>query len=201
LIKAVIFDLQGVVVRTCRDQEYFEYLGKVSGKPPAYFKSEFFIRPWIALECGKITQRQFEEEVGKASGLTKQQMKWVGFYEERIKPNAGVVELAKGLRKNYTIAALSNMDIGRYRATFRLIDPDLFNCRLASCYIGFRKPSSAAYLAVLERTKTEPVETVFIDDDYKNVNAAKELGMPSILFKDAKQLEVQLSKVGVLIKH
>lgn len=38
---------------------------------------------------------------------------------------------------------------------------------------------------------------VFVDDSVKNVNACEKVGMIGVLYKDAKQMEATLKKVGI----
>ncbi len=196
MIKTVIFDLQGVVIKTYRDREYIEYLGKASGKQPEYFGSKFFVKPWIDLESGRITQEKFELTVGKRSELTSNEMAWVEFYRSRLTPNNEIIKIIKKLKEHYRTAVLSNMDVGRYKATLKVLDMNLFEYRFISCYTGFRKPAKEAYLKALKKMKTTPEEAIFIDNDIENVDEAKRLGINSIIFKGAKRLEEQFSRMG-----
>jgi len=52
---------------------------------------------------------------------------------------------------------------------------------------GVSKPDQRIYRLTLERLDLEPYETMFIDDKAQNVEAARQLGMFAIQFKNTEQ--------------
>ncbi|OKS88876.1 HAD family hydrolase [Mucilaginibacter polytrichastri] len=62
-----------------------------------------------------------------------------------------------------------------------------------------RKPHADFYQILLNRYHVNPAEALFIDDNYRNVLAAKELGILSIHFTAADDLAKQLPEYGVII--
>ncbi len=65
---------------------------------------------------------------------------------------------------------------------------------------GYRKPEHEIYRIALKKAGAEPVTTIFIDDNEENVNAAKELGLYSSLFRTKEGLLKTLDKVGIPIR-
>ena len=59
------------------------------------------------------------------------------------------------------------------------------------------KPDRRIFELICERYDLSPFKCVFIDDTQKNVNAAKEFGMKSILFQDYEQVDRELFAMGV----
>lgn len=57
---------------------------------------------------------------------------------------------------------------------------------------GVAKPDSRMYLRTLMRLGVNPEETVFVDDKVINVEAAQQLGIHSIHFKDTTQTLVEI---------
>jgi len=53
--------------------------------------------------------------------------------------------------------------------------------------VGARKPDPEIYRCLLTRAGTNPADAVFVDDRLRNVKAADEMGISSILFKPAPQ--------------
>jgi len=51
---------------------------------------------------------------------------------------------------------------------------------------------------LLDRFQLKAVETLFIDDNDRNINAAEKLGIKSILFHSPQQLKKDLRKSGIL---
>ena len=64
--------------------------------------------------------------------------------------------------------------------------------------IGAVKPDERAYLAALQRLGSMAEESLFIDDQARNVEAAREVGMEAILFKDYQSLCRELGNYGIL---
>lgn len=59
------------------------------------------------------------------------------------------------------------------------------------------KPEPEIYQALLEKYRLKPEECVFMDDNEKNVIAAREAGIQAILFRNKEQAEIELEKLGV----
>lgn len=59
------------------------------------------------------------------------------------------------------------------------------------------KPDSRIYKLLLDRYGLKAEECVFLDDTEKNLSAAAELGIHTILFQDREQAVLELEKLGV----
>jgi 2-haloacid dehalogenase len=60
------------------------------------------------------------------------------------------------------------------------------------------KPDQKLYHLLLDRYNLKAENTIFIDDNLKNVKAAEELGMIAIHFENPDQLETVLQSIGAL---
>ncbi len=60
-----------------------------------------------------------------------------------------------------------------------------------------RKPFPEIYRILLQRFSIEPRQSLFIDDNSKNVMGARELGIQAIHFKDPETLRQDLTSFGV----
>jgi 2-haloacid dehalogenase len=58
-----------------------------------------------------------------------------------------------------------------------------------------RKPFDDFYMKLLTKYGIEKDTTVFIDDNLRNIEAARKLGIPSIHFKEAASLHEELKKI------
>ncbi len=74
----------------------------------------------------------------------------------------------------------------------------LFHSVLYSFEVSASKPDKKAYKLMLERLGSKPEECLFIDDTPANISSASELGMQTILFKSADQLDDDLRSLGVM---
>lgn len=59
---------------------------------------------------------------------------------------------------------------------------------------GIRKPAPQFYRLLLERYNVNPAEALFIDDNYRNVLAAREMGIAAIHFTSAEELKKELAQ-------
>jgi 2-haloacid dehalogenase len=71
-----------------------------------------------------------------------------------------------------------------------------FDGRLVSGEEKTRKPFPAFYQLLLNRFSINPAQALFIDDNLRNVKAAEQLGINSLHFTNALQLQKQLSNYG-----
>lgn len=97
------------------------------------------------------------------------------------------LDWSKSWKKQTDLAvfALSNEneELNDYRIKkFKL--HDLFDGFFSSCYLGMRKPDPRIYKTAMEIAQVKPDECIYFDDRPMLVQAAKKLGMHSILHQD-----------------
>ena len=66
-----------------------------------------------------------------------------------------------------------------------------------SCDVKVIKPEPEIYEILLSRFHLKPEETVFMDDNPRNCEAARKAGMHSFVFENFKQAAAELEKLGV----
>ena len=71
----------------------------------------------------------------------------------------------------------------------------LFDVRVYSYDIKASKPDPKSFLCTLEKLSAKPEECLFIDDSNTNVKAAEALGIKSVLFTTAEDLEIKLEEI------
>jgi putative hydrolase of the HAD superfamily len=199
MIRAVIFDIGGVIVDFSNDEDYYPYLSKVSGASIRRIKKVIEGRLWVLLDKDRICQREFDRIVASKLGIEEKQVLWYESYRRTGKVNRRVIGDVRRLSKNYETAYLSNVDLSRYSYTLKLMEPyaKLFDYKFASCYIHKRKPDKEAFRYVLAKMKARAGETLFIDNQEDNVAGARRAGLRAILFRDSGDLEKRLRKLGV----
>ena len=74
---------------------------------------------------------------------------------------------------------------------------DYFSVFFSSCYVGVSKPHPEIYRLALDLSQRQPEECVFIDDRSLNLECARRLGLHTIQFLNAEQLEGDLRTLGV----
>lgn len=122
------------------------------------------------------------------------------FIFAQSEPHKESIQLVEQLATSnkYFLATINNeiLELNLYRLKnfgLRRYFPVFFS----SCFLGLRKPDEAIYRLVLQVTQREPSECLFIDDREINLECPRELGMPTILFKDASQLRDDLEEHDV----
>ena len=121
------------------------------------------------------------------------------FMFELSTPWPDSIDVARGLRggSRVRMATLNNesRELNEYRVRlFGLCD--LFDAFFSSCWLGVRKPTRKIYERVLGMTQAEPERTLFVDDREQNLAPARALGMQTIHFTSARQLESELRGLG-----
>jgi len=134
--------------------------------------------------------------------FTREEFRDFIFAQSQPKPDSLkiVEELAESGR--YFMATLNNeiLELNLYRIQqFAL--RRCFSVFFSSCFLGVRKPDEAIYRLVLQTTQRTPEECVFIDDREVNLECPRELGINTILFKDASQLRAELISSGVVLTN
>ena len=92
-------------------------------------------------------------------------------------------------KRGYKVLFLSNMSehvIASNPAAFDFIshmDGGIF-----SCHVNLIKPDAGIYEKLFEEYELDPAACLFIDDTPENIEAAKRLGMKTILYRDYDQL-------------
>ena len=111
------------------------------------------------------------------------------------------VEIFKELKDSgkYKIYALTNWSSETFPiAVNRYEFLNWFDGIVVSGVEKIRKPAPEFYQLLLDRHLVKPEESVFIDDNYRNVLAAEKMGITSIHFTGAGLLREKLMELGVL---
>jgi len=99
---------------------------------------------------------------------------------------------------NYKVVALTNWSHETFPIALERFDfLHWFEGIIVSGEEQTRKPFADIYNITLERFGINAKHSIFIDDNLRNVNAAKELGINGIHFKNAKTLISQLKDFNI----
>ena len=113
--------------------------------------------------------------------------------------NEDTVAVIKRLKKSYRIVLLSNAMSAWLKGILSKNDLySLFDYTIISADEHIAKPDKRIFELALERAGIAAEDAVFIDDNPKNVDAARGAGIDGIIFKDAESLEVELREKGII---
>ena len=195
-IKAVIFDLGGVILRT-EHQVPRQHLAERFGMDYEDIDKIVFGSPSAARAfIGEITEKEHWLNVMKM-------LKQPANAFERIREEffAGdmidhtLVDFIRSLRGKYKTCLISNAfdDLRNY--IIREKFDDAFDYMIISAEVGVAKPEAKIYHIALEQLGVSPNEAVFVDDFIENIEACEKLGIHGIHFKDAKTAIQQVKKM------
>ncbi len=101
--------------------------------------------------------------------------------------------------KGHSLFYLSNMheaSINQMEKQYSLWS--IFNGGLISCRVNLVKPELGMFERLIQKFALDVRQTVFIDDDKENLEAAATIGMRAIRFSDPQQLDNDLSALGCI---
>jgi 2-haloacid dehalogenase len=124
--------------------------------------------------------------------------RWIEMLGE---PFHGTVEIFRLLKASgkYKIYALTNWSAETFPMAVERFDfLNWFDGIVVSGTEKMRKPTPAFYQTLLDRYTVAASDALFIDDNYRNILAAEKMGIKSIHFTSAEQLEEELKGLEVL---
>lgn len=196
-IRAVFFDLGGVIVRT-------EY------QAPRQHLAER-----LGMEYDDLVKIVFDSDSGHQAsiGAIPPDTHW-DFVIKRLKrPPAEletirheffagdvidrtILDFLRSLRGKYKTGLISNAwgDLREYLLREKM--DDAFEHMIISAEVGVVKPEAKIFQVALEQAGVKPKEMVFVDDFAVNIEGCEKVGIKGILFKDPdsamKQLKAML---------
>ena len=146
--------------------------------------------PLFELEKGTITEEHFTQRLGAALGRPLGPMREI--YFDNLHPNGPMIELMRELRATGLRMGLLTNNVREWEPLWRAKLPDveeIFEVIVDSAFVGMRKPDPAIYTLTVERLGggLAPEDCLFLDDVEVNCQAAAELGMTAVQFRDNEQ--------------
>ena len=150
--------------------------------------------PLFELEKGRMTEAEFlallQNELEPELGHRPELHGFREIYFDALDPNERMVELMRDLRSRGHRMALLTNNVREWEPLWRSLLPvdEIFELIVDSAFVGMRKPEPEIYQLTLERLGyPPPAECLFIDDVEVNVEAARELGLATVHFRDNEQ--------------
>ncbi len=189
-IRAVIFDLGGVLLRT-DDPEPRTALARRLGYSRKELERLVFENPAShEAEHGLLTSQQAWEAIAQSIRLPESDIPdFSRQFFEGDQVDFSLIKFLQQLRPRYTTALLSNTwvkDLPKF-LTEDLHIPDTFDVIISSAQCGMAKPEPGIFRLALEAVQAEPDEAVFVDDSDRNISAAAALGIQTVHFRNAPQ--------------
>jgi putative hydrolase of the HAD superfamily len=200
-ITTVFFDIGGVLGTNGWDHTSRQRAAKQFAFDYAAF--EQLHSKWSeALDTGAITVHKYiVETVLKLPGCASVSLDdFLAFMKTESQPNLDSIAVARRIAasKEIYLGTLNNesVELNDYRIEKFALRP-IFQAFFSSGYLGVRKPDALIYERALHISQRDPKTAVFIDDRDGNLQHPRKLGMKTVQFSDAAQLEQALTALGV----
>lgn len=193
-IKAIIWDLGGVLLRT-EDPAPRQALAVKTGMSSRELEYLFYAgESGDRCQLGEISYEEHVENVRQVLGLSAEEMTqfvdqfWGGDIFDRE-----LVAYIRDLKSRYRTGLLSNAfsNLRPFLEQDNRVD-GVFDDMVISAEVGIVKPDPAIYLLSLSNLGVQPGEAVFIDDMPNNVQGAISLGMHAVRFESPAQVRNDL---------
>ena len=191
MIKALISDLGGVLLRTRTDRSRRALEQRV-GLPPntieeRVFNSDLSLKGMRGEASEEAVWLTLERELDLSRfGLTWREFQTEFFAEDFV--DEELVAFIRSVRPGLKTGLLSNAWDGlREVLQTRVRVMDAFDVIVISAEEKIAKPDPRIYHLALERLAVNPAEAIFLDDFSENVEAAAALGLHSIQFRSSEQ--------------
>jgi putative hydrolase of the HAD superfamily len=198
-IKAVIWDMGGVILRTedrSHRRQWEQHLELKDGRLDSIV---FEGRASQLASVGKADEEQIWAEVGESLRLSEAELAdlKIDFWRGDV-VDQDLVKYIRQLRSELQTALLSNAwpNVRSYiegKGDFA----DAFDEIVISAEVGLVKPDPRIYALTLEALAVQPETAVFVDDSLENVEAARTLGLEGILFRSPTQAMGEVNRLLV----
>ena len=201
-IKNVIFDLGGVLIDWNPYKVYKDVFNNDSEKM-IHFYTKICTQDWNEnQDAGYPMAKATEERVALFPEYEKEIRMFYGRWDDMLGDQIqGTVDILKELSDdpNYKVVALTNWSHETFpRAIAKFSFLQWFEGILVSGEEKTRKPFPEIYELTLSKFNLKAGESLFIDDNLRNIEAAKKFGIHSIHFQSPEQLNKEL---GAYIKQ
>ncbi|MBT1280292.1 HAD family phosphatase [Thermoanaerobacter sp. CM-CNRG TB177] len=203
MIKAVVFDMDGVIIDSepihiKLENELFKSLGlEISEEEHLTFVGASSYYMWRKIKERFNLPQSVEELVEKDRKMYLDHVLRTG----EIIPIEGITETVKKLfEKKYKLAVASSSPIDVIKLVVKKLAIDnCFEVLVSGDYVENSKPSPDIFLYTAAKLKVKPYECVVIEDSYNGVHGAKKAGMTVIGFKNPNSGNQDLSEADFIV--
>lgn len=198
MIKNIVFDLGRVLV-DFNPQKYLEEFGLEEEIRKSLTQKIFQSKEWEKCDEGAYKNNsdlvdllvnqypQLENEIKLV--LNKNWVKMLSLKEET---QAYLEHLKKQGFKIYILSNLSEESYNHVKnyEFFKIIDGGVYSYQLKIC-----KPNPKIYEELFNQYKILPKETIFIDDNEKNIEMSEKFGMYGVIFEDLETAKEEVNHI------
>ncbi len=199
MIKAIYFDLGGVIVRTedktprthlaCEFGLTYDEIDKIvfgGGLSGTAARSSI----------GALTEEAHWVSITRRLGLPLNERPRIQeqfFAGDKI--DWKIIAFLREMRNTHKVGLISNAWDGLRPWIRKEKFDDAFDVLVISAEVGIAKPMPGIYHHALDALGVRPEEAVFVDDFSENIEACRKLGMKGVLFRSAEQALADLKNI------
>jgi len=195
MIKAIIFDMDGVIINS--EATWIKVVDNIFAGYGYEYTKEFH-KMIFGSNAARIMRqnldiRDSEAEIGK-----KIIEKFIYLIKnEGVKEIPGIYQLLDKAKKNFVLAIASSTPKNGIELILDTLGiKDYFSVIVSGYDVKNPKPHPDIYLAAAEKLKLKPEECIAIEDSPNGVKAAKNAGMKCIALKNKYADDTELKKSG-----
>lgn len=150
--------------------------------------------PLYRLERGEMTEADFldsiADELEGTLGHRPAMHRFSEVYFDALQPNPPMIDLMRELKGSGLRMAMLTNNVREWEPKWRSMLPvdEIFELVVDSAFVGLRKPDPEIYRLTVERLAGPPAERcLFVDDIEVNCQAAAELGMLTVHYREPYQ--------------
>lgn len=192
-IKAVFFDLGGVILRT-EYQAPRQHLAERFGMDyDDIDKIVFGSSSAVRASVGEIDEEEHWRNVMKVLKLPSSEYERVreDFFAGDVLDHS-ILNFLRSIKPRVRTGLISNAWSRLREYIQREKFDDAFHHMVISAEVGVAKPDPRIYHIALEQLQVQPKEAIFVDDVLENIEACEQVGMRGIHFKSPETTLKQL---------
>jgi 2-haloacid dehalogenase len=200
-VETIIFDLGGVLI-DWNPRYLYRKIFKTE-EEVSWFLENICTSEWNdQQDAGRSFDEAVKELISQHPEWEEQITAWHQRWQETFNgPIHETVDILARLKesKRFRLYALTNWSDETFpwaRQTFPFLQ--WFDGIVVSGEERTRKPFPEIYRILFDRFKVDPAKAVFTDDNIKNIEGARAVGLPAIHFQSPAQLRNELTKRGIL---
>ncbi len=200
MIKAVIFDVDGVMVIT--EHLHYEAWKKFCEKRGMPLELDYYLENL----SGRRSQEILMELSGNFEGFEKLRDEKEDYFKKiakgKIKPIPGLYRLLQELKKGYKIGvatSIPRINIGFYLKNLKI--KEFIDALTIADDIKEGKPNPEIYLKTAEKLGVKPKEGVVIEDAKSGLKSAKNAGMKCIIVLNDYNKNFDFSDADFIVKN
>jgi len=187
-IKAVIWDIGGVLIRTENPTPRAELATELGVTREYLVELVFGGEQGMRAQKGEISQRDIWDYARNELKLAPEEYPNLRerFFDGDIL-DIKLIEFIQALKPRYKIGIISNAWSELPNALEEWEIREVFDVIVGSGDEGVMKPDPLIYQIALERLDVKPKEAIFVDDFVENIQGAQALGINTVHFRNRKQ--------------